>query len=225
MSSDLEELVYRAIKDPVFKGKLIEFLDDSIQQDFTLFSNQNKVEDVLHEVGSSNITQPEMKYPPLQEELPKMSPTCHYCPKIRNDDSFLQVVKTKARATVEDFLIHQCRHGGTYFKKHSTVCRFNYPRPLNPKTFLDKKEGIFHLRRNHTMINNFNKVVAAICRCNHDVKLLFGCKDAKIVIFYIVNYIMKTSDNTYQLMGMIKQEWSKSEHDLCKISTQIFSTI
>lgn len=69
------------------------------------------------------------------------------------------------------------------------------------------------------MINNFNKVVVAICQCNHNVKFLFGYKDAKAIIFSSMDYITKTFGDIFQLTRMIKKESCRSEHDLQKMTT------
>jgi len=78
-----------------------------------------------------------------------------------------------------------------------------------------------HIKRNDEWLNNTNPWVMNACCCNHDLKfIIVSGKDSKVLIYYIMNYVTKTTNYTshkYSLMKIgvqkIEEMYSKTSND------------
>jgi hypothetical protein len=64
---------------------------------------------------------------------------------------------------------------------------------INPLTHLDPETESILLRRLHLRINNFNELLMFLLRCNMDIKYVGSGEDAKVLIYYVTDYITKSA--------------------------------
>lgn len=99
--------------------------------------------------------------------------------------------------------MHSQTHNATCFKygRNKTQCQFNFPRPIIPDSYIDKKGSIF-LRRNNVWVNPWNPAFASLLRFNHDITFVASSNNALALIHYITNYATKGDCSQYQrIMG------------------------
>ncbi|CAF1277608.1 unnamed protein product, partial [Didymodactylos carnosus] len=68
---------------------------------------------------------------------------------------------------------------------------------------LDQFQSVIEMRRNHPWINNFSEWLMTAIRCNMDIKYIWSASDAKALVYYIRDYVTKSSlsfYDTYSLM-------------------------
>jgi hypothetical protein len=84
-------------------------------------------------------------------------------------------------------------------------CRYRFPQSLIQKTHFEHEFELIHIKRNDKWLNNVNPWIMNVCCCNHDLKFIaiFG-KDGKTLIYYITNYIMKTTNYTSHMYSLVK---------------------
>jgi len=77
-----------------------------------------------------------------------------------------------------------------------------------------------HIKRNDKWLNNTNPWVMNACRCNHDLKfiIVFG-KDSKVLIYYITNYVTKTTNYTSHKYSLMKIGVQKIEEMYSKTNS------
>ncbi|KAA1478248.1 hypothetical protein DENSPDRAFT_861822 [Dentipellis sp. KUC8613] len=76
-------------------------------------------------------------------------------------------------------------------------CRMCMDGKTKAVTDLDPETQSVRLRRLHPWINNFNDVVMFLLKCNMDIKFIGSGEAAKALIFYITDYITKSSLPTH----------------------------
>jgi len=77
-------------------------------------------------------------------------------------------------------------------RKHD-LCRFKAPWKLVERTaFADN--GVLQIRRNHTMVNRWNKSIAVGLRHNHDFSFIATQLKTMAIIYYLTNYTTKIED-------------------------------
>lgn len=77
------------------------------------------------------------------------------------------------------------------------LCRFKAPWRLIEKTaFTDS--GLLEIRRNHNMVNRWNKAMAVGLRHNHDISFIGTQTRTMAVIFYVTNYATKLEDPVWK---------------------------
>lgn len=88
-----------------------------------------------------------------------------------------------------------------YLKKHSprtdANCRMRMDGSVRPMTIIDDDTGSILLRRLHPRIANYNDLVVFCLKCNMDIKHIGSGEGAKALIYYITDYITKSSLPTY----------------------------
>jgi len=91
--------------------------------------------------------------------------------------------------------IFSCTKGraGKRFK-----CRFGFPHPLVPVTYIHA-DGRIRMKRNDPWVNKWNRYILSAIRCNHDIRLLCSGPDAKSCIIYASDYCVKPSIKTSNL--------------------------
>jgi hypothetical protein len=65
--------------------------------------------------------------------------------------------------------------------------------------------GLLHIKINDKWLNNINPWILNACCCNHDLKFIVGFgKGSKALIYYITDYIMKTTNFTSHMYSLMK---------------------
>lgn len=67
------------------------------------------------------------------------------------------------------------------------------PRRIEKLSYIDVDSGEIKLKRLHETINNFNEYIISACRSNMDIKYIFSGSDAKALVYYITDYVTKSS--------------------------------
>jgi hypothetical protein len=69
-------------------------------------------------------------------------------------------------------------------------CRFKAPWKLVPETHYTQ-DGILQVKRNHQMVNRYNKSMAIALRHNHDISMILSKKQGLSLVYYMTNYATK----------------------------------
>ncbi|EKG09158.1 hypothetical protein MPH_13842 [Macrophomina phaseolina MS6] len=77
------------------------------------------------------------------------------------------------------------------------LCRFRAPWKLVERTaFTD--DGVLQIRRNHSMVNRWNKAMAVGLRHNHDISFIATKCKGLAIVFYVTNYATKVEDPVWK---------------------------
>lgn len=136
---DPKVLIRHVIDEPAFRQKMIDFLDDLIQQDFSLFQQEPVNQPLV--VPCDKTPKSSLEANKNTNNHHKINPCCNRCPDALNDEEFPSIVEAEAQSVIKECMIHKC------WKHATSVCRFNFPHPLHNNTYFAEGEGIFHLRR------------------------------------------------------------------------------
>jgi len=71
-----------------------------------------------------------------------------------------------------------------------TTCRFKAPWKIVQETAF-KEDGLVSIRRNHPLVNRYNKAMAVGLRHNHDVSMILTRTKGLAMVYYITNYATK----------------------------------
>ncbi|KAM6514313.1 hypothetical protein FALCPG4_015463 [Fusarium falciforme] len=71
-----------------------------------------------------------------------------------------------------------------------TACRFKAPWKIVEETGFTK-DGLLRIRRNHSLVNRYNKAMAIGRRHNHDISMILTRTKGLAMVFYITNYATK----------------------------------
>ncbi|KJZ70576.1 hypothetical protein HIM_10044 [Hirsutella minnesotensis 3608] len=75
-------------------------------------------------------------------------------------------------------------------QQRRTACRFKAPWKIVDETgFTD--DGLLQIRRNHPLVNRYNKSLAVGLRHNHDVSMILTKTKGLAMVYYITNYATK----------------------------------
>jgi hypothetical protein len=77
------------------------------------------------------------------------------------------------------------------------LCRFKAPWRLVEKTAF-KEGGVLEIRRNHNMVNRWNKAISVGLRHNHDISFIGTQSRTMAVVFYVTNYATKLEDPVWK---------------------------
>lgn len=138
-----------------------------------------------------------------KESIQDSHPSTQYCPADITIATVRQIIYLEAQR-----LVHLCQHHVCGSKDSSTcykyframlaknsslarVCRFGFPRKL-VSSFAITPEGQIMLQRLNHRINNYNPLMLALLRCNHDITHFWG-SDANVMAasYYATNYTTK----------------------------------
>lgn len=80
------------------------------------------------------------------------------------------------------------------------LCRFKAPWKLVERTAFTKDgdHGVLHIRRNHNMVNRWNKAIAVGLRHNHDISFIATQCRTLSIAYYVTNYATKIEDPTWK---------------------------
>ncbi|CAM4822210.1 unnamed protein product [Rotaria magnacalcarata] len=161
------------IQNEDFRQKLVQYLEDIIKEDLDQF--RNATEQVEKEVA----------------------PACLPTPNPSHVD-FRRIVETSN--------IH--KHSATCYKYSKEKpdglksCRMRMPRVLVKNSSIDTFTGQITMRRSHPWINNFNEWLISACRSNMDIKFIWTGNDAKALVYYITDYVTKSSLAFYDMFAL-----------------------
>ena len=99
------------------------------------------------------------------------------------------------------------RHTSTcykYSKNHGNpTCRMRMPRRIENVSSINIESGEIKLKRLHETINNFNEYIISACRSNMDIKYIFSGSDAKALVYYITDYVTKSSLSFHDTFSLV----------------------
>ncbi|CAF4611951.1 unnamed protein product, partial [Rotaria socialis] len=61
------------------------------------------------------------------------------------------------------------------------------------------------MRRSHPWINNFNEWLISACRSNMDIKFIWSGNDAKALVYYITDYVTKSTLAFHDMFALAQQ--------------------
>ncbi|CAF4421338.1 unnamed protein product, partial [Didymodactylos carnosus] len=161
------------IKDKEFRKNLIEYLEDIIKEDLDQFQT-------------------------------KLSPACLLTPN-PSAPNFDDLLKKDAVRLVQEGNIH--KHTDTCWKYSKSdecqTCRMRMPRKIIKQSNINVDTGVIEMRRNHPWINNFNEWLMTAIRCNMDIKYIWSASDAKALVYYITDYVTKSSLSFYDTYALM----------------------
>ena len=76
-------------------------------------------------------------------------------------------------------------------------CRFKAPWKLVERTHFSE-DGVLHIRRNHDLVNRWNKAMAVGLRHNHDVSFIATQRKTMAIVYYVTNYATKVEDPSWK---------------------------
>jgi len=89
------------------------------------------------------------------------------------------------------------------------------PRKIENVSYIDVDSGEIRLKRLHETINNFNEYIITACRSNMDVKYIFSGSDAKALVYYITDYVTKSSLSFHDTFSLVlKAVQSLEKHQI-----------
>jgi hypothetical protein len=88
-------------------------------------------------------------------------------------------------------------------KQDNPVCRMRMPRKIENTSSIDIESGEIRLKRLHETINNFNEYIISACRSNMDIKYIFSGSDAKALVYYITDYVTKSSLSFHDTFSLV----------------------
>lgn len=135
-------------------------------------------------------------------------PACLLTPNPASDD-FHQTFRKDVVRLVETSNIH--KHSTTCYKYSkgksdaSKTCRMRMPRALVKTSNIDLSTGQITMRRSHPWINNFNEWLISACRSNMDIKFIWSGNDAKALVYYITDYVTKSTLAFHDMFALAQQ--------------------
>lgn len=128
--------------------------------------------------------------------------TADITPTLKNAERFSASFEEEANFCAGATQIHT--HSPTCVKysinrpiKTRNLCRFKAPWKLVEKTAF-KEGGVLEIRRNHNMVNRWNKAMAVGLRHNHDISFLVTQTKTMAIMFYVTNYATKLEDPVWK---------------------------
>ncbi|CAF2509000.1 unnamed protein product [Rotaria sp. Silwood2] len=79
------------------------------------------------------------------------------------------------------------------------------PRKLVPVSTIDPETGHISMRRSDPMINNINEYIIAACRFNMDIKFIWTGSDAKALVYYITDYVIKIILSFHDTLSLVQK--------------------
>jgi hypothetical protein len=80
-------------------------------------------------------------------------------------------------------------------------CRFGAPWPLHDLSTINE-DGILLLKRSHPAINNWNPIIAATMKCNHDISFIPTNSEFLSLMYYITDYATKQEQPFYHTVAL-----------------------
>ena len=77
------------------------------------------------------------------------------------------------------------------------LCRFKAPWRLVERTAFSP-DGVLHIRRNHSLVNRWNKAIAVGLRHNRDISFVATQCKTMALVYYVTNYATKVEDPVWK---------------------------
>lgn len=149
---------------------------------------------------------------------------------LQNDERFAAMFDEEANFCAGATQIHT--HSPTCVKysirgqgKNRSLCRFKAPWRLVEKTSFTE-DGALRIRRNHTMVNRWNKAMAVGLWHNHDISFIATQCKTMAIIFYLTNYATKVEDPVWkraaaaaELLGSLSAVRSENPTDTTAVQS------
>jgi len=90
------------------------------------------------------------------------------------------------------------------------LCRFKAPWRLVEKTMFTG-DGVLQIKRNHHMVNRWNKAMAVGLRHNHDISFIATQCKTMAVLYYVTNYATKLEDPIWKRVAAAAEVFSTVE--------------
>ncbi|KAJ6579753.1 hypothetical protein B0H10DRAFT_1637725, partial [Mycena sp. CBHHK59/15] len=184
-----QDLRDRMTANPTFKTDVFTWLESIISCE--LPGMQNVRVEVTEDDKFPPTPVPGVRDPRLVPEQP--SP-----PDDGEDVVFQQAFQRTVTELAIEFNWHV--HHPTCFKhlrpgeaRNDSTCRMRIDGSTRRFTELDEETQLILLRRLHPRINNFNEFVLFLLKCNMDIKYIGSGEAAKALVFYVTDYITKSS--------------------------------
>ncbi|CAF1608295.1 unnamed protein product, partial [Adineta ricciae] len=187
------------IQDSEFRAKLLSYIEDVVKEDRDLFQDKTKDQSTkTTAVATNNSIQKTINANPASLPIP-------------NPDSvnFVETFHEYVKKLVETVNIH--KHSTTCYKYSKAKsdatkkCRMRMPRALVAASNIDPITGEIVMRRSHPWINNFNEWVITACQSNMDIKFIWSGSDAKALVYYITDYVTKSSLSFYDMFALAQE--------------------
>ena len=94
--------------------------------------------------------------------------------------------------------------------RNRDLCRFKAPWRLVEKTAFTE-DGVLQIRRNHCMVNRWNKAMAVGLRHNHDISFIASQCKTMAVVYYVTNYATKLDDPIWKRVAAAAEVFSAVE--------------
>ena len=145
----------------------------------------------------------------------KLSPSILPTPKPSMPNFVLVFKKDVAQLVNSNNIHHHTSTCYKYSKKQGKpTCRMRMPRRIENASSINIESGEIKLKRLHETINNFNEYIISACRSNMDIKYIFSGSDAKALVYYITDYVTKSSlsfHDTFSLVLKAVQSFEKQK--------------
>ena len=107
-----------------------------------------------------------------------------------------------------------------YSKKHGNLpCRMRMPRRIENISSINPESGDITLKRLHETINNFNEYIISACSSNMDIKYIVHGSDAKALVYFIIDYVTKSSLSFHDTFSLVLKTVQSIEKQ--KLNTDI----
>jgi hypothetical protein len=135
---------------------------------------------------------------------------------LHNKDQFSAAFEEEANFCAGATQIHT--HSPTCVKysinkpaKTRNMCRFKAPWRLVEKTAFEEG-GVLQIRRNHDMVNRWNKAMAVGLRHNHDIAFIGTRSRTMAIVYYLTNYATKLEDPVWKRAAAAAELLEDSRH-------------
>jgi hypothetical protein len=183
---NINELQNLLSSDLEFLKKLSDFLDKTIYRDDEFFG-------------------------PLPDDLPLDNNSSSSYDALINPyfPEFNIFSAVKILKGIKDFQTHIHSPSCYKYSKGIKKCRYRKPEKTYLTTHFNSETGRLNLSKQHPMVNNFNKWILLLTQSNSDIQFLFHGMSSHAIIYYITNYITKSSigvDNEYAITRAVLEK-------------------
>ena len=171
-----------------FGDKLLKFVESVVSECF-----DESIEIDLLQKLEAGVARLKDCHPDDVEEIKKafLSDGPDFFESSKNLRKFANYVALLCQVHRHSFTCYKVKIRGKSGLRKSTECRFNFPKPHNPKASFQPLK----LKRDHSWINNWCWGLTAALRCNTDIKPVMENGENKSMVYYLCNYTVK-SDNS-----------------------------
>ena len=148
----------------------------------------------------------------IARNLAKLTPSMMATPQ-PSMPNFAMKFKNDVTQLVNNNNVH--KHTATCYKyskkQDNPTCRMRMPRKIESVSSINLESGEIKLKRLHETINNFNEYIISACRSNMDIKYIFSGSDAKALVYYITDYVTKSSLSFHDTYALVQKAFQHIE--------------